>query len=300
MENYCHLINVTMALLHYTSNNIQDIIPCINQTTTEICENISHIFTDINITHPKYAEVIIMLYVSLNNTLNCIATPFLIKTPNLDTNNTIVYPNNTIIDTNNTIVDTNNTIVYPNNTIIDTNNTIINTNNTIVHTNTTIVDTNNTIVDTNNTIVDTNNTLDIINTIVDTNNTVVYTNNTIDSNNTIGDPNNLTNNNLRIVTHLRHVMNSTNDNIKIINTYIIQLTFIHWLIIFITMMLIFYCVRIRCKKNNRRYSDFIPTKNNVSYGKKRISYIPTTLINSVSTFLRRRKISQQVHLNKML
>jgi hypothetical protein len=80
-ENYCHLLNITNAILGITTQvEYYEKIPCENQPKNIICDNINKLFSNVIILSPPYVKVIDVLNRSLTNTLDC--------------NNTIIPDNN--------------------------------------------------------------------------------------------------------------------------------------------------------------------------------------------------------------
>jgi hypothetical protein len=69
-ENYCHLINITNAILGYTTKNVFLNISCENQDKKILCNAINQTFIKVE-TIPFYNRLTELLKQSLDNTLDC-------------------------------------------------------------------------------------------------------------------------------------------------------------------------------------------------------------------------------------
>ena len=82
-ENYCHILNITNAILGVTTQVVHyKKIPCENQPKNIFCDNINKLFSNVIILNPPYIKVVDVLNKSLSNTLDC---------NNTVTNNTYHY-----------------------------------------------------------------------------------------------------------------------------------------------------------------------------------------------------------------
>ena len=82
-ENYCHLLNITNAILGVTTQvEYYEKIPCENQPKNIFCDNINKLFSNVIILQQPYNKVVDVLNKSLSNTLDC---------NNTVTNNTYHY-----------------------------------------------------------------------------------------------------------------------------------------------------------------------------------------------------------------
>jgi len=72
IENYCHLLNITNAILSYTSKYYYKYIECQSQSRETFCNNINELFSDVYIIpNPSYIKIVNLLERSLMNTLEC-------------------------------------------------------------------------------------------------------------------------------------------------------------------------------------------------------------------------------------
>jgi len=75
-ENFCHLLNVTYAILGYTSKINYRKIECNYQSRDLFCYNINELFANIHvIPNPVYVKIVNLLELSLMNTLECSNKP---------------------------------------------------------------------------------------------------------------------------------------------------------------------------------------------------------------------------------
>jgi hypothetical protein len=73
-ENYCHLLNITKAILYATSkfNSIDVYLECTNQNRYDFCNNITNIFSNIYIIPTSNnIKIVNILQSAITNTLQC-------------------------------------------------------------------------------------------------------------------------------------------------------------------------------------------------------------------------------------
>ena len=73
-ENYCHLLNITKAILYATSkfNSIDVYLECKNQNRYDFCNNITNIFSKIYIIPTSNnVKIVNILQSAITNTLQC-------------------------------------------------------------------------------------------------------------------------------------------------------------------------------------------------------------------------------------
>jgi len=80
-ENYCLLLNVTNAILGYTSKINYKRIECNYQTRDSFCNNLNELFANIHvIPNPSFVKIVNLLENSLMNGLECSNKPSKIHT----------------------------------------------------------------------------------------------------------------------------------------------------------------------------------------------------------------------------
>ncbi len=70
MEDFCKIINVTNSIIQYTSI-VPVSIQCSNLNKTSLCELLPIKFAQLKMKDPRYADVVGVLFRSLNNNLEC-------------------------------------------------------------------------------------------------------------------------------------------------------------------------------------------------------------------------------------
>lgn len=72
-NNYCHILNITNAILSATAKIDYDIkIPCIKQTKIDMCKNMQLLFKNSYVIPiPQYTQIVNILQNSVMNILEC-------------------------------------------------------------------------------------------------------------------------------------------------------------------------------------------------------------------------------------